>query len=83
VPLIEQAELLPFNSERSQELTGLLILILQNHPDVENKLVTCPFNASHRVLHAEIINHISSCDDKNCSEQHVGKPAAKIFQARD
>nr|XP_020008115.1 gametocyte-specific factor 1-like isoform X2 [Castor canadensis] len=56
---------------RACRLPYHLVKCRRIHPDVENKVVTCLFNASHRVLHAEIINHISSCDDKNCSEQHV------------
>lgn len=62
------------NFKKYKELIDLLILIPQNHPDVANKLATCPFNARHQVPRAEISHHISSCDDKSCIEQDVGKP---------
>nr|XP_020821907.1 gametocyte-specific factor 1 isoform X1 [Phascolarctos cinereus] len=44
---------------------------IMNHPDVANKLATCPFNARHQVPRAEIGRHISSCDDKSFIEQDV------------
>ena len=37
----------------------LLIQCRKNHPDVANKLATCPFNAHHQVPRAAISHHIS------------------------
>ncbi|KAF7240265.1 Gametocyte-specific factor 1, partial [Varanus komodoensis] len=43
----------------------------QNHLDIVQQLVTCPFNARHQIPKEEISQHISSCDDKRCIEQDI------------
>ncbi|XP_060619787.2 gametocyte-specific factor 1-like [Anolis sagrei] len=48
-----------------------LVKCRKNHPDVVQKLVTCPFNARHHVPREEISQHISHCDDKRSIEQDI------------
>ncbi|KAG8518324.1 Gametocyte-specific factor 1 [Galemys pyrenaicus] len=65
---------------RPQKTDRPFNFVPQNHPDVANKLATCPFNARHQVPRAEISHHISSCDDKSCIEQDVVNQTRNLGQ---